>query len=229
MTSLAERIKRYERASAHQLTPNSAVIIRVDGRAFHTWTRDLDRPFDAELMRIMVEATRETAADMQGFKLAYTQSDEATFLLTDFDRHDTLGWFGYDLSKLISISASLFTMAFNRRFIHRQTAVFDSRAFIVPRADAANVFVWRQQDWERNSLQMLARSRFSTSQLHGKGRTDLHEMLHEIGIHWARDLTNQEKNGTFVLADKSIHHEPWRYEQITEYVDSQLAGAEVTA
>lgn len=228
MTSLAQRIKRYERASAHQLTPNSAVIIRVDGRAFHTWTRGLDRPFDANLMRIMVEATRETAADMQGFKLAYTQSDEATFLLTDFDRHDTLGWFGYDLSKLISISASLFTMAFNRRFIHRQSAVFDSRAFVVPYDDVPNAFVWRQQDWERNSLQMLARSRFTPMELHGKNRAQIHDMLHRTGVNWARDLTEQQKNGTYVLRDGTTHHETLRYEAIRGYLDSQLTDEATT-
>lgn len=228
MLSLGERIKSYERVSAHQLTPNSSVIIRVDGRAFHTFTRGMDRPFDQELMDTMVEAARETAADMQGFKLGYTQSDEATFLLTDFDRHDTLGWFGYDLSKLISISASLFTMAFNRRFIYKQRAVFDSRAFVVPELDVPNVFVWRQKDWERNSLQMLARSRFSAKQLHGKGRADMHQMLHEIGVNWATDCTDQQKNGTFVLHDGDIHHGVWRYDDIRAYLDSQLP-AEVPA
>lgn len=222
MLSLGERIKSYERASAHQLTPNSSVIIRIDGRAFHTWTRGLDRPFDQTLMDVMVEATQATAADMQGFKLAYTQSDEATFLLTDFDRHDTLGWFGYDLSKLISISASLFTMAFNRELRARPTAVFDSRAFVVPDLDVPNVFVWRQKDWERNSLQMLARSRFPHKQLHGKGRADMHQMLHEIGVNWATDCTDQQKNGTFVLHDGDTHHGVWRYDDIRAYLDSQL-------
>lgn len=222
MNSLGDRIKSYERASAHQLTPNSCVIIRVDGRAFHTFTRGMDRPFDQTIMDTMAAATAATAADMQGFKLAYTQSDEATFLLTDFDRHDTLGWFGYDLSKLISISASVFTMEFNRRFIARQRAVFDARAFVVPYDDVPNVFVWRQRDWERNSLQMLARSRFTPKQLHGKGRAEIHEMLHTAGMNWATDLTEQQKNGTFVLRDGDTHHGVWRYDDIRAYLDSQI-------
>lgn len=222
MLSLGERIKGYERASAHQLTPNSSVIIRVDGRAFHTYTRGMNRPFDQHLMDSMVLAAEQTAAEMQGFKLGYTQSDEATFLLTDFDRHDTLGWFGYDLSKLISISASLFTMYFNRRHIVKQTAVFDSRAFVVPELDVPNTFVWRQKDWERNSLQMLARSHFSHKELLGKNRTQMHDMLHRVGVNWATDLTAQQKNGTFVLRDGTIHHLVWAYEDIRAELDRQM-------
>lgn len=228
MLSLGQRVKNYERASAHQLTPNSCVFIRVDGRAFHTYTRGMDRPFDQSLMDAMVAATECTAAEIQGFKLAYTQSDEATFMLTDFDRHDTLGWFGYDLSKLISISASLFTMHFNRYMIVKQTAVFDSRAFVVPDPDAPNVFVWRQKDWERNSLQMLARSHFSAAELHGKNRTQVHDMLHRVGVNWATDLTTQQKNGTFVLRDGATYQGVWTYDDIRAELDRQMP-AEVAA
>lgn len=224
---IGDRIKAYEAASNYRLTPNSCVFIRVDGKAFHTFTRGMARPFDHRLMRTMVEAAVETARGMQGFKLGYVQSDEATFLLTDFDTHDTAGWFGYEVNKLVSISASTMTMHFNRLFSERPTAVFDSRAFVVPQPDAPNVFVWRQMDWERNSLQMLAHAHFSHRELHGKGRRDMHDMLMlERGVNWA-ELSSQEKNGTFILADKSTHHEVWRYDDIAGYLGQLVPGTRV--
>lgn len=196
--SIGDRIKRYERAYDHQLTPRSCVFIRVDGRAFHTFTRGCERPFDVNIIDAMRYATTYAAEDMQGFKLAYTQSDEATFMLTDFDTFDTQGWFDYSLNKVVSLSASLFTAAFNDHYVGPRIATFDSRAFVVPIEDAPNVFVWRQRDWERNSIQMLARAHFSHKQLHQKRHDEIHEMLHGIGVNWA-DLDSHLKNGTFIL------------------------------
>ncbi|WP_063023931.1 tRNA(His) guanylyltransferase Thg1 family protein [Nocardia niwae] len=221
--SIGERMKSYEAASDYRLTPNSCVFIRVDGRAFHTYTRDMDRPFDRSLMAAMVGAARMTAGEMQGFKLGYVQSDEATFMLTDYDTHQTQGWFGYELNKLVSLSASLFTGYFNQRMPEGPyPAAFDSRAFVVPRADAPNVFVWRQRDWERNSLQMLAQAHFSHRQLHGKKRADLHDMLHGIGVNWATDLNEQEKNGTFILRDGTYLNDQWTYADIDQYLGSMI-------
>ncbi len=221
--SLGDRMKAYEAASNYRLTPNSPVLIRVDGKAFHSWTRGMKRPFDRGLMRIMVQAATETAREMQGFKLGYVQSDEATFLLTDYDTHDTAGWFGYEVNKLVSISASLFTGFFNAAYHGEyRPAAFDSRAYVIPRADVPNVFVWRQQDWMRNSLQMLSRAHFSHKQLHGKNRAAMHDMLHAKGINWATDLTEQEKNGTFILADKTTHHSVWTYDDIDGYLGGMI-------
>ena len=196
--SQGDRMKRYEEAFRHQLPPRQPLIIRVDGRAFHTYTRDMVKPFDPILMEAMVYATRKTADDMQGFKLAYTQSDEATFLITDFDKLDSQGWFGYELNKVVSLSASLFTAHFNWCMGGDRIATFDSRAFVVPLEDVPNVFTWRQKDWFRNSISMLAQAHFSHKQLHGKKTSDMHDMLHDKGINWATDLTEQQKNGTFV-------------------------------
>lgn len=202
-------MKRYERSYSGQLTPRSNVIVRVDGKAFHTFTKGCQKPFDEGIMQAMDLALVATAEEMQGFKLGYTQSDEATFLISDFENIDTQGWFDYDLNKIVSISASLFTAYFNlfygrtRRFDQRghTPAFFDSRAFVVPEGDAPNIFVWRQQDWERNSVQMLARAHFSHRQCHGKKIPDLHEMLHEISVNWTKDCTPRERNGSFYWGD----------------------------
>ena len=205
MSSLGDRIKSYERAHDHRLQPNSAVIIRVDGRAFHTYTRQEcfrdGAPFSDYLMMAMLNAGIRTAREMAGFKLGYTQSDECTFLLTDLDSHDTEGWFGYRVAKLVSVTASLFTAHFAALTPEsRSVGAFDARVFTVPLDDAPNVFLWRQRDWERNSLSMLARHHYGQGALQGVRRAELHDLLHAKGVNWA-DLSPIEKNGAFFQPD----------------------------
>lgn len=219
-SSIGDRIKAYERASNYQLVPRSCLFVRVDGRAFHTFTRGCEKPFDSMIMRAMTTAAMFTADEMQGFKIAYIQSDEATFMMTDFDSHETQGWFNYELNKVVSLSASIFTAYFNRywsghsdRTQAEKIATFDSRAFVVPIEDFPNVFVWRQRDWERNSLQMFARAHFSHKELDGKGHDEIHDMLHGKGLNWAK-LTDEQKNGTFITPDKKFKHEKLDYEGV---------------
>jgi len=198
---LGDRIKRYETVSHYSLTARTPIMIRVDGRAFHTFTRGMKRPFDSDLMAAMVAAAKDVAADMQGFKVGYVQSDEATFCLTDYDNIETQGWFDYDLAKIVSLSAALMSVRFAKYFrFTTHTPVFDSRVFNVPANDVVNAFLWRAKDWERNSLQMYSRAHYSHKELHGKKRKDMHEMLYKAGKNWATDLTMQEKNGTFLIA-----------------------------
>ncbi|KMV15979.1 hypothetical protein ACT17_23095 [Mycolicibacterium conceptionense] len=217
--TLGNRIKRYESASSHTLTPRTPVMIRVDGRAFHTFTRRCERPFDHHVVDSMVEAARYTAADMAGFRLAYVQSDEATFLIDDLASLQSQPWFGNKVHKLVSLSASLFTAAFNRAWPGDELATFDSRAFSIPREDAPNAFIWRQRDWERNSLQMLARAHFSHRALAGRKHPEIHEMLHGVGVNWA-NLDPQLKNGTFVLPGGELRFERVDYATLEGWIDA---------
>ena len=212
--ALGSRIKRYEAVSNYRLTPRSPIFLRVDGKSFHTCTRQMERPFDRRLIGAMVAATQATAKEMRGFKLAYTQSDEATFLLTDYDTFETQGWFDHEWQKLVSITASAFTAHFNRAIdaaldpdhgmlfsdTMKRVAMFDARAFVVPESDMANVFPWRHQDWARNSPQMLARAHYTHAELDKQKRADLHELLYAKGVNWAT-LDDQRKNGTYVARD----------------------------
>lgn len=221
MSTIGDRIKRYERASNNVLTPRMPVFIRVDGKSFHTFTRGMEKPFAQPLINTMVKAAELTAQEMQGFKLAYVQSDECTFMITDYDTLETSGWFGYEINKLVSITAAMFTAYFNKYWhldVEEQrfeTVFFDARAFNVPIEDAPNVFVWRQRDWERNSIQMLARSVFSQPQLERKNMAAIHDMLHEKGINWAK-LSPQLKNGTFIRRDGGILYDKLDYTQLAE-------------
>ena len=212
--TLGDRIKRYEAVSRHTLTPNTPLFIRVDGRAFHTLTRNCAKPFDFGLIDAMTHAAKETAKEMQGFKLGYIQSDEATFMLSDFDRISSEGWFGYDLNKVVSLSAALFTAHFNS-VSDLPLAVFDSRAFSVPLDDAPNVFVWRQRDWERNWVHMLARAHFSHKQLHGVTRQGAIEELREIGV---EPFTQPDviTFGSYLLGDGSVHHFRPSYDELRD-------------
>mgnify|MGYP001605672494 FL=1 len=200
--NIGDRMKRYEESAHHVLVRRMPVMIRVDGKAFHTYTRGLQKPFDKDFITAMSFTARTVAAKLQGFKAAYIQSDEASFCITDYDDIDTQGWFDYDLAKVVSVSASMMTLYFKRYHaaaFGAGNAFFDSRAFNVPADDVVNCFLWRAKDWERNSIQMYAQSFFSHKQLQGKGRADMHEMLHGIGKNWTTDLNNTEQNGVFLI------------------------------
>ena len=196
---LSDRMKIYEKTFYHSALKRMPLIIRIDGRAFHSFTKQFKRPFDEHFMNAMVLAAENTAKEMQGFKVAYIQSDEVTFALTDYDQLETQGWFNYELPKIISLSSSIMTANFNRIINSDRIATFDSRAFTVPKEEVVNVFLWRAKDWQRNSIQMYCQSFFSQKQLHKKKQADMHEMLYSIGKNWTNDLDNRQKNGTFII------------------------------
>ena len=228
--SLGDRMKGYERIQSLQAMRRTPLIIRLDGRAFHTFSQGLTKPFDPVLMDTMVAAAKVVAHEAQGFKLGYTQSDEVTLCLTDYDKLETQPWFGYDMFKLVSISAAVMTEAFNDLYpekakIKLHHPVFDSRAFSIPEDEVTNMFLWRAKDWERNSLSMYCRNFFSHNELKGKSRQEQHEMLHSIGKNWAEDLALREKNGTFIFRggeEGFIHSDAYcaRYSQINILVES---------
>jgi len=220
--SLGDRMKIYEKCAQNFLTPRTPVVIRVDGKAFHSFTKSFRRPFDKDFMEVMVMAAQKTASQIQGFKLGYVQSDEASFVITDYDDLNTQGWFRYRHDKIVSISASLMTAHFNEGSRDwEKIAYFDSRAFNVPKEDVANYFLWRAKDWKRNSISMLSQSHFSHKQLHGKSQQEMILMLSEKGIIWDK-LRDQEKYGTFIARDCSLHTSVIaEYPIISELITSQ--------
>lgn len=220
MKDLGDRMKRYEDVSRYYLTRRTPVIIRVDGRAFHTLLRGTEKPFSRFFISIMQNAAGLLADSIQGLKLVYVQSDEASFLLTDYDEINTQGWFDYNLSKMISISAA--GMAANFELFSSQLwpqpfsgmGIFDSRVFNIPKEEVANYFLWRAKDWQRNSLSMYARSFFSHKQLINKNSAEVHEMLHGIGKNWTTDLDDRLKNGSWLIKDQG-----WRFDILPSYPD----------
>lgn len=225
--NLGDRIKGYEKTFDYKLVKRMPLIVRVDGRAFHTFTKGCKRPFDDKLHNAMINAAYDVASDMQGFKAAYVQSDEVTFLLTDYDNLETMGWFDYELSKIVSITAALMSVAFNKHYgTDKDTMpVFDSRAFTVPVDEVVNTFLWRCQDWKRNSLQMYSRAFFTHKELHKKNQNDMQLMLEGIGKSWHEDLTEAQQYGTFLLnGERRIYQEwiPPFYKSIAAHLDPMI-------
>lgn len=117
------------------------------------------------------------------------------------------------------------TAWFNQYMGISRLAMFDARAFNVPREEVANYFLWRAKDWERNSVSMYAQANFSHQQLHGKGRADKHEMLHGIGKNWATDLCERWRNGTWIVREESGY--TVRHDILPVYADIEAALAAI--
>lgn len=204
--ALGDRMKKqYEDRTRYMLPRRTYTIIRVDGKAFHTYCKAMKfrRPFDEQLRHSLDAAAIELCHHIQGAKFAFVQSDEISILATDFDAVETQAWFDGNVQKLCSISASIVTATFNVKIATLKDEVpvpafFDARVFSIPDyVEVENYFIWRQKDAERNSIQMLARCCYSHKELDGKGIPELHEMLHKKGTNWANQ-PNTFKRGRLI-------------------------------
>jgi tRNA(His) 5'-end guanylyltransferase len=190
--TLADRMKDYEGAVATVLPPRFPIILRVAGKAFHTYTRGCkQKPFDLMFNWAMDQVALDLVNLIQGAELAYVQSDEVSVLIHPYKRFTSQGWFDSKVQKMVSVSAAqaavTMTMMSNRIFEgETRPALFDARVFILPEADVANYFVWRQQDAERNSTQMLARNAFGHKDIHGKSVKEMREMCRLIEQPWEK-------------------------------------------
>ena len=222
---LGKRMKEfYEAVPKTRLVRRTPVAIRIDGKAFHTFTRGFEKPFDEVLGRAMRETMKYLCENIQGCVLGYTQSDEITLILIDYKKLTSSAWFDYEVQKMCSIAASMATMAFNRVFkeevnawFGEQTvpisepiaqryslymekiekgAMFDARVFNIPKEEVANLIYWRQLDATRNSIQMVGQANFSHSELQNKSCNVIQEMLfQERDINW-NDYPTHLKRGS---------------------------------
>lgn len=196
---LGNRMKdQYENRTRFLLPRRTYTIIRVDGKSFHTFTKDCEKPYDSKLASAMVYAALELCLEAQGAKFGYIQSDEISVLLEDFETINTEAWFNGNIQKIASVSASIVTRNFNAHYGHPSGASFDTRVFTIPDPiEVENYFIWRQQDASRNSLSMLARTHFSHNELEGVNSPGIHDMLMSKGINW-NDCFIQQKRGIIV-------------------------------
>lgn len=206
-SDLANRMKDYEKRNRYYLQKRLPVIIRLDSRDGHTFTKGFKRPFDEIFMKSMQETAKYLCENIQGCQCAYIQSDEITLLLVDYEKLNTESWFDYRIDKIISISAAMATLAFNKYFTSnaemyiddfyeawnhsdveekyvkvlkkaiKMGLVFDSRVFNLPKEEVTNNFYWRQLDASRNSIQMVGQANFSHKELQNKSCNDIQDML----------------------------------------------------
>ena len=242
--SLGSRMKTYyEEVPKTKLMRRCPVIIRVDGRAFHTFTKG---------MKTMQDTTKYLCQNIQGCMLGYTQSDEISLLLIDYKDIKTAAWFDYEVQKVCSVAASMATMAFNKSFqenvenLYYNTkvlmtyeegrkwydlyeskfdkAMFDARCFNIPREDVVNYFFWRQQDASRNSVQMVGRAYFSHKEMEHKSNSEIQDMLMlQKGINW-NDFPAEQKRGSCVI--KSTGHELTKEPDFAK--DGSVIGTSIT-
>jgi len=226
-------MKGYEYVNRNYLTRRTPVIIRLDGKSFHSFTRGFEKPFDIILVKTMQDTMKYLCENIQGCVLGYTQSDEITLVLVDYKKLDSNAWFDNNIQKMASISASMATLAFNKYFIENisdfyernhtddwtsdwvddlcviynrkiNTALFDSRVFNIPKEEVCNCLLWRQQDATRNSIQMVAQANFPHKQLMGKNCNQLQEMLfQEKQINW-NDIPTHLKRGSCCIKNSYV-------------------------
>lgn len=223
----------YEQIPKTKLMRKCPVAIRIDGRAFHTFTRGFQKPFDEVLIKSMQETMKYLCENIQGCVLGYTQSDEITLILVDYKKLTSSAWFDYEVQKICSIAASMATMAFNKAFVkevkkysfelsmgihtdeerrlldiyHKaidKGAMFDARCFNIPKEEVTNLCYWRQLDASRNSIQMVGQANFSHKELQNKSCNDIQDMLmSQKGINW-NDLPTYQKRGSCCVRNKII-------------------------
>ena len=229
---LGTRMKTYyEGIPQTKLMRRTPVIIRIDGKAFHTFTRGFEKPFDKIMVKTMQETTKYLCENIQGCVFGYTQSDEITLVLIDYQKLTTSVWFDYEVQKMCSIGASMATLAFNKFFYEnvflyngmasvdmsnkeypykevyakavKKGAMFDARVFNIPKEEVTNCVYWRQLDATRNSIQSVGQANFSHKELQDKTCNMIQDMLHEQkGINW-NDYPTCLKRGTAVKKNES--------------------------
>lgn len=249
--SLGDRMKEYyENRAKTYLTRRTPVIIRLDGKAFHSFTKGFKRPYDEVFHEAMNNTMKYLCANIQGCKLGYTQSDEITLLLTDYTTLTTDAWFGYGVQKMCSVAASMATLMFNRYFrdainkkftgtiedfdyfktlsiARDKGAMFDARCFNIPKEEVVNCFLWRFLDCYRNSVQMLGQTYFNSKQLYGLSSDQIQEKLfQELQINYAH-CPEEFKNGICAMknADGKWELSPMKDPRKNrEFFDSYLAS-----
>lgn len=235
---LGTRMKnQYEDRTRYFLPRRTYTIIRLDGKAFHTFTKDMEKPYDKEFMKLMDETAKFLCENIQGAKFAYVQSDEISILLTDFEKTTTDAWFDGNIQKIVSVAASLATAKFNQEFLQNlasqrypansegnlnhedldnyKMALFDARVFIIPDpTEVRNYFIWRQKDAVRNSIAMTAQSLYSHKELEGKSSNDQLDMIHEKGKNWNKMLVGFKRGRLIMyeyLYDKEASKEFYKH------------------
>lgn len=204
--SLGDRMKAfYEDRTRYVLPRRTYTIIRVDGKAFHTYTRGMARPFDAGFMASMDATALGMCEETQNARMAYVQSDEISLVLADFAELNTDAWFDGNVQKMASVASSIATAVFaeNSTMLRGQFPRFDGRVFTIPSAvEVENYLIWRQQDATRNSIQMAAQAQFSHKDMHQLNTKMLQEKLfQERGINWNDYPTGFRRGRCIVRAE----------------------------
>ena len=196
-------MKEYEKAYDIKLPKRMPIILRIDGRSFHQVLKNAEKPFDKDVKTFMDSVAVALVDEVGGAVFAYVQSDEVNLLVINYSTLEFEPYFNNELQKIVSVTASIATREFNSMIdTYKNKAkilygTFDSRAFVLPKEEVCNLFLWRQQDCERNSVQMVARSLYTHKQCENKNNSQLQDMMFKKGINW-NSLPVWQKRGRAV-------------------------------
>jgi tRNA(His) 5'-end guanylyltransferase len=236
---LGTRMKTfYEQVPKFNLYRRTPVAIRLDDRAFHTFTRDFQEPYHEVFSNAMIKTMDYLCRSIQGCVFGYTQSDEITLVLCDYQTLETAAWFDYQVQKMCSVAASMCTMYFNKNFRYwvdhfkstmtdtasnrkylevlqnkLDKAMFDARCFNIPKEEVTNCVLWRQNDATRNSIQSVGQFYFSHKELQNKTCDEIQEMLFtQKGLNW-NNLDTNLKRGTAVVKRYKLDSNGWEIDR----------------
>lgn len=250
--SLGDRMKEFENVTRNYLMMKQPVIIRLDGKAFHSYCKQkwVKGPFDNVIISAFQSSTLQLCNSIQGVEFAYHQSDEVTFFLKDYKSQKQQQHFNGNIQKIVSTIASEFTYWFNKSISQYlsefgydltklRPAFFDCRVYNIPLHEVTNNFIWRQRDAIKNSITSYALNYFSHKELLGKSGEEKQKMLLEKDTDWNKIALHYQRGSGFYkidieiptsdLSDSEIKHLAEKGIEIPEYtirskwiVDTQL-------
>ena len=208
--NLEDKCKYFRGLTDYRIVPGGYTLLMLDGKNFSKMIKNtFKKPFDEDFIHMMNETAKYLVEHLQGAKIAYTQSDEISILVTDFDTPQTDLLFGGRLCKINSIAASMATAEFNRLFMKYQLeqtktsedyrfenvidkickmklVQFDCKCWMVPTEN--DMFAWflhRNLDCIKNSKNQTSQTYIPHKQLVGKTADEGIELLkNEKGIDW---------------------------------------------
>lgn len=194
-------MKGYEIYSSLQVPKNSKIIVRLDGRSFHSLARDLklEKPYDERFYEVMAKVCEDLFKEFSPI-FVYTFSDEISLLL---DKIPFEGRIEKINSVIASFAASSFVMHYDTQF--KKPPAFDSRVIPIGDDDVLKYFKWRQDESWRNCvnshgisyLKSIHSNSEANDEINGMSLSDVHELLFENGIN-LNNVETYKKRGIAV-------------------------------
>lgn len=194
-------MKDYEVYSSLKVPKNSKIVIRLDGRSFHSLARELElvKPYDGNFYNVMSKVCEDLFKEFSPL-FVYTFSDEISLLM---DKVPFEGRIEKINSVIASFTASSFVIHYNREF--KKPPAFDSRIIPINEGDILQYFRWRQDESWRNCvnshgisyLKSIYSNAEANDKINGMNLSDIHELLFENGIN-LNDVETYKKRGIAV-------------------------------
>ena len=223
--SLGDRMKEYENVTNTYLIHRMPIMVRIDGRAFHTFCKGMKKPYDDVFIELMNEVTKYLLDSVTDCEIAYVESDEITLCLFPYKTYTTTPFFDGRIQKLCSILSAMATWKFNqilsewkqsvpfkveewmekslkKEFAEKfsdRVAMFDCRVWNLPREEVLNCLLWRQQDSKRNAILTAGQTWIGKKQIHALKTTEIIDKLKEMGIdYWEKIPKYYHYGRTFI-------------------------------